>query len=601
VIDSVLIANRGEVAVRVIRACRQLGIRAVALHDEVDTGAFHVRMADEAWALPPSRSSSPYLDVEAVVEVAVRAGVEAVHPGYGFLSESAELASAVEASGRIFVGPPPEVIAAMGDKTRARSMAISAGVPVLPGTSQALADDEDPFARADEIGFPLAVKASFGGGGRGLRIVQRRSDLLNALGAARREARAAFGRAEIFFERYLDQARHVEVQILGGADGQVIHLGDRDCSIQRRHQKLIEEAPAPKLAPDVRLALRQAGVDVARAVGYVGVGTVEFLLDREGHDFWFLEMNTRLQVEHGVTELVTGVDLVVAQFMVASGDGLGLSQDDVVIRGHAVEARVVAEDPFAGFVPCAGRIGSLRLPQGPWVRADLGVESGDEIPSSFDPTFGKLLAWAPDRDTAISRLGMAIDEFAAPGVVTVLPYLRGILRQPAFLEVRHSTASLEGEWAPTLTNRDVDAGAASTPRSAAAARSTEAGGVRRVAIATSFGVLDLEVPGRRAAGRLPDDLIASTERDGATGEFLPVIGPSEADTAAPMDAVVVAVAVGLGATVLEGDVLVVLEAMKMEFEIKAPGNGSVVAVHVTTGDFVRVGARLVDVAAAPVA
>jgi acetyl-CoA/propionyl-CoA carboxylase biotin carboxyl carrier protein len=571
-VRSVLIANRGEIAVRIVRACRELGLRAIAVYSDADAGALHVRLADAAHRIGPAPARESYLSTDAVLAAAAESGADAVHPGYGLLSENAAFAAAVVDAGLTWVGPAPDVIARMGDKVAARRTAQAAQVPVLPGSDGTVEAGYD----AAGIGFPLVVKASFGGGGRGMRVVRDGTGLDAALAAAAREAGAAFGRGDVYVERYLDRPRHVEVQVLGDAHGTVLHLGDRDCSVQRRHQKLIEEAPAD-LPSDVRSGLHAAAVRLAREVGYVGAGTVEFLVS--GTEFYFLEMNTRLQVEHGVTELVTGVDLVAAQLGVAAGDKLWFAQDDVSVDGHAVQARIAAEDPYAGFRPSPGTVRGLHLPLGPWVRCDLGVEAGDAIAPEYDSMFGKILARGPDRETARRRLATALDELAVDGVPTTAPYLRTVLDEEAFVNGTHDTGSVERDWVPTTP--PPDATAALPPVAPAAGPRT-----RRVRIATDRGPVEIAIPSRAARAQR-----AHADPSGGAG------AASSTAPAAPMDATVVDVPVAAGTTVSAGDVLVVLEAMKMEIEVRAPVDGTVGAVHVTPGASVAAGTVLADVTA----
>jgi acetyl-CoA/propionyl-CoA carboxylase, biotin carboxylase, biotin carboxyl carrier protein len=446
VFESVLIANRGEIAVRIARACRELGIRTIAVYSEVDRDALHVHVCDEAYLLGPAEPASSYLDITRIIDVVRRSGAQAVHPGYGFLAENADFARAVEAAGAVFIGPSAEAIERMGDKLSARAVARAAEVPVVPGTVEPTDDPAVAIAFGDEHGYPVAVKAMFGGGGRGMKVVRDATEMAAALTSAAREAGVAFGRSECYLERYLERPRHVEVQVIGDLDGTVLHLGDRDCSLQRRHQKLIEEAPAPGIAPDVRAALHEAAVRVSREMKYVNAGTCEFLLDEDGRRFYFLEMNTRLQVEHPVTELVTGIDLVHAQLRVASGEGLGFTQDDVRLRGHAIEARINAEDPGAGFMPSPGTVTRLEAPLGPGVRLDTGLRSGDAIAREYDSMVAKLIVWAEDRDTACRRLGIALDGLTVDGVPTTIPFHRLAVAHPAFLAAEHATSSVEREW-----------------------------------------------------------------------------------------------------------------------------------------------------------
>lgn len=577
-VESVLVANRGEVAVRIVRACRSLGLRSVAVYSDADAGALHVRLADVAHRLGPAPARSSYLDVDALLAAAAAEAADAVHPGYGLLSEDAGFAAAVRDKGLVFVGPDPDVLATMGDKVAARALARRCGVPVLEGTdSPVAAADGSLAATAAAVGFPLLVKAAHGGGGRGMRVVRGPDGLVDALAAASREAAAAFGRAEVFLERYLERPRHVEVQVLADGHGAVLVLGDRDCSVQRRHQKLLEEAPAPDLAPDLRAALAQAAVRLARQVGYRGAGTVEFLVDPAG-GFAFLEMNTRLQVEHGVTEMVTGIDLVAAQLRIAAGTPLHLTPDDVVVRGHAIEARVTAEDPWEGFRPTPGRVDTLRLPSGPWVRSDFGVEQGDVVPVEYDSLIGKVHAWGPDRDTARTRLGLALDDLVIRGVPTTAPHLRSVLDEPSFAAVEHDTGSLEREWEPDPAHR---------PASAPPATAGEGG--RRVQIATDRGPLILSIPGRGPG-------TGTAVARGPGREALPPGGGASRagdEPVAPMDATVVGVHVVAGNRVEAGDVLVVLEAMKMELPVRAARAARVSEVRVSPGDAVAAGDELV--------
>lgn len=441
-ITKVLIANRGEIAVRVIRACRELGLGTVAVFSEADRQALHVLMADEAYPLGGPAPAESYLNIERLVRVAKRAGAEAVHPGYGFLAENAAFAEACAAAGLLFVGPPASAIRAMGDKTAARRLARELGVPTVPGTLAPVASDAEAARAAAELGYPVMIKAALGGGGKGLRLVRGPEELAAALRAARSEAGGAFGDQAVYLERALPEPRHIEVQVLADAHGRVVHLGERECSIQRRHQKLVEECPSPAVGPALRQRLGEAACQIARAAGYVNAGTVEFLLDREGR-FYFLEMNTRLQVEHPVTELVTGVDLVHAQLRIAAGEPLGLSQEDVTLRGWALECRINAEDPWAGWLPSPGTITALRTAAGPGVREDSGIYEGATVPRFYDTLLTKLIVWGPDRPAAIARMGRALHEYQVAGVRTTLPVLRRIVAHPDFLAGRLSTAFLD--------------------------------------------------------------------------------------------------------------------------------------------------------------
>jgi len=430
VFESLLIANRGEIAVRVIRACREMGIRSVAVFSEADRRALHVLEADEAYCVGPPPSGESYLRIDRLLDVATKAGVEAVHPGYGFLAERAPFAEAVEKAGLVFVGPSAATISAMGDKTEARRRMDAAGVPIVPGVNRALRDSEEALTLGEEIGYPILLKAAAGGGGKGMRVVSEASELPRAFEAAGREAKAAFGEDSIYVERFLDAPRHIEFQVMGDREGHILHVGERECSIQRRHQKLIEESPSPVLTPDLRAAMGAAAVRAAEAVDYVGAGTVEFLF-KDG-EFFFLEMNTRLQVEHPVTEMVYGLDLVQLQLKTAFGEALPHNQGDLNPSGHAIECRITSENPGQGFLPSAGRIDYLRVPGGPGVRWDGGIIPGFEIGLHYDPLLGKLIVHAPTRDLAIRRMARALDELVIRGVESCVPFHRRVMDEPHF-------------------------------------------------------------------------------------------------------------------------------------------------------------------------
>ena len=454
-IRKVLIANRGEIAVRIIRACREAGLKSVAVFSEADREALHVMLADEAYPIGPAPSAESYLAIDRVLGAARAAGADAVHPGYGFLAENADFAEACARAGLTFVGPPAKAIRAMGDKTAARRLARELDIPMVPGSVDALASDAAARAAAREIGYPVMVKAAKGGGGRGMRLVQREEDLEGALRLARGEAAAAFGDDSLYLERAIVEPRHIEVQVLADGHGRVIHLGERECSIQRRHQKLVEECPSAFVDDALRGRMGEAACRLARAGGYVNAGTVEFLVDAERR-FYFLEMNTRLQVEHPVTEMVTGVDLVREQLRIAGGAPLGLTQDDVPCHGAAIECRINAEDPFAGFLPSPGTITGLRPAAGPWVRDDSGVYQGWTVPRFYDTLLAKLIVWGPDREAAIARMQRALGEYRVAGIRTTIPLLRRLIVHADFRAARLSTALLE-RIMPELTAPETSA------------------------------------------------------------------------------------------------------------------------------------------------
>jgi acetyl-CoA carboxylase biotin carboxylase subunit len=430
VFKSLLIANRGEIAVRIIRCCREMGIRTVAVFSDADRRALHVLEANEAYGIGPPPSSESYLRVDKLLSVAERTGVEAIHPGYGFLAERAHFAEAVEEAGLVFVGPAASTIRAMGDKTEARRRMRDAGVPIVPGGVEPVAGPQDALAMASSLGFPLLLKATAGGGGKGMRVVREESEVVKAFEAASREASAAFGDGSIYLERFLDAPRHIEIQILGDRYGSVVHLGERECSIQRRHQKLIEEAPSPVMTPGLREEMGRAAVRAAEAVDYIGAGTVEFLF--QDGEFFFLEMNTRLQVEHPVTEMTYGHDLVEWQLRLANGEPLDLDPVRLGPVGHAIECRITSEDPHRGFLPSVGYVGFLRLPAGPGVRWDGGITEGFEVGLHYDPLLGKLIVHAPTRHGAIRRMARALDEMVVQGVDTSIPFHRRVMESPEF-------------------------------------------------------------------------------------------------------------------------------------------------------------------------
>jgi acetyl-CoA carboxylase biotin carboxylase subunit len=429
----VLIANRGEIAIRIIRSCRELGIRTVAIYSEADVESLHVRMADEAVLVGPAASAQSYLKIDAIVAAARETNAEAVHPGYGFLAESAEFARAVTTAGLTFIGPTPDAMEIMGSKTSARRAAVKAGVPIVPGTVEPLQSFEDASATAEKFGYPVMLKAAAGGGGKGMRLVNDNNDLRSAFETAQTEAAAAFGDSSLYLEKAIERPRHIEIQIFGDTHGNVVHLGERECSIQRRHQKVIEECPSPINDPDLRRRMGEAAVKIGRAVDYTGAGTVEFLLADATHDFYFLEMNTRLQVEHPVTELVTRHDLVREQFRVATGEPLSFTQETIDWQGHAIECRIYAEDPANNFFPSPGTIEHLQEPAGPGIRIDSGVTRLSEVSIHYDPMVAKLAVWGRTREEAIERLRRALDEYEVVGITTTLPFFREVVRDEEFV------------------------------------------------------------------------------------------------------------------------------------------------------------------------
>lgn len=447
----ILVANRGEIALRVIRACQELGVKTVAVYSEADAAAPHVREADEAVLVGPAPSSQSYLVGERLIEVAKRVGAEAVHPGYGFLSERAWFARAVREASLVFIGPPAEAIEAMGSKTAARQLAIAAGVPVVPGNTEGVKDATEALAVAETYGFPVLLKAAAGGGGKGMRIVRTPDELAAALDSARREARNAFGDDAVYLEKYIEGPRHVEIQVLADTHGNVVHLGERECSVQRRHQKMIEEAPSVAVTPELRARMGATAVAAARAAGYVNAGTCEFLLDRDGQ-FYFLEMNTRIQVEHPVTEEVTGIDLIKQQICVANGEKLGFDQGDIKFEKHAIECRINAEDPARNFAPSPGTIGLYYAPGGLGVRVDSHAYSGYTIPPYYDSMIGKLICFGPTRKVALERAYRALSEYLIRGIKTTIPLHRAIMADPVFIEGKATTAYMEDFLSRTATD-----------------------------------------------------------------------------------------------------------------------------------------------------
>lgn len=572
----VLIANRGEIAVRVIRACREMGVATVAVYSDLDRSALHVRLADEAYALGGQTAAESYINTDKMLEVIKESGADAVHPGYGFFSENADFARAITDMGVTFIGPPPEAIEVMGDKISAREAAEKVDVFGVPGTTDLITDPAQVRAFGDDKGWPVAIKAAYGGGGRGMKVVAGPDEVESALESAQREALAYFGRDECYMERYLSNPRHIEVQVLADTHGNCVALGTRDCSAQRRHQKLIEEAPAPAIEPSILDAMAEAAKKVAYGCDYTNAGTVEFLY--EDGEFFYLEMNTRLQVEHPVSELVTGIDLVEQQLRVASGEELSFTQEDIEINGHAIEIRINAEDPAEGaFLPSPGPVTTLKAPDGFGTRFDTGYESGDEISQFYDNLIGKLCVWGHDRPTAIRRAIRALDELVIEGVATTIPADRAILEAEEFQAVTHSTNWVETTLDLTGVKSVVEN--ADAPDEDGRVQRTvpvEVDGKRfdvKLWVAESIGATGAPAKKKRRSAAA-----ASSASAGGNGEI-----------AAPMQGTIVGVQVEAGDTVAEGDTIVVLEAMKMENAIGADVAGTVTEVKVATGDSVGSG------------
>ena len=443
----ILIANRGEIALRIMRSAREMGIKTVAVYSEADRNALHVRYADEAVCIGPAPSNQSYLVFEKIIGACKQTGAEAIHPGYGFLSENAAFAREVKKSGLILIGPSPEAMEIMGNKLSAKAAALKYNIPMVPGTEEAITDVQEAKKRAEEVGFPILIKAAAGGGGKGMRIVESANDFEEQMKLAVSEATSAFGDGSVFIERYVSSPRHIEIQVLGDMHGNIVHLFERECSVQRRHQKVVEEAPSAVLTPEIRAAMGKCAVDVARSCNYVGAGTVEFILD-EKLNFYFLEMNTRLQVEHPVTEMITGLDLVKEQIKISRGEKLSFKQEDLEIKGHAVELRVYAEDPANNFLPDIGTLKTYRLPQGPGVRVDDGFEEGMEIPIYYDPMIAKLITYGKNREEAIERMVRAIDEYQITGIETTLPFGKFVMQHEAFTSGKFDTHFVKKYFQP---------------------------------------------------------------------------------------------------------------------------------------------------------
>ena len=594
-ISKVLIANRGEIAVRIARACADAGLASVAVYADPDRDSLHVRLADEAFALQGVRAAETYLDADKLLDVARRSGADAVHPGYGFLSEDARFAQAVADAGLVWVGPPPAAIEALGDKVSARHIAHAAGAPLVPGTPDPVSGAGEVHAFAAEHGLPIAIKAAFGGGGRGLKVARSADEIDELYDSAVREATAAFGRGECFVERYLDRPRHVETQCLADSHGNVVVVSTRDCSLQRRHQKLVEEAPAPFLTPEQEAELDRASKAILREAGYVGAGTCEFLVGTDG-TLSFLEVNTRLQVEHPVTEEVTGIDLVREQLRIAAGEELGY--DSAQVRGHSFEFRINGEDPAAGFLPAPGTVSTLRWPTGPGVRVDSGVVEGDTITGAFDSMIAKLIVTGADRAQAVQRARRALAELEVAGIPTVVPFHRAVLEAEDFVPSSASDGSgfrvhtrwIETDFADTVAGLGPATPApapaeAEEPEELAERVVVEVGG-RRLEVVLPAGLGVAAGRARRAnAARRPARRNGGRSSGSAGGNTL----------ASPMQGTIVKVAVADGDQVTEGDLVVVLEAMKMEQPLLAHRSGTVRSLTLEPGAGVTAGAAICDI------
>ncbi|MET8146967.1 acetyl/propionyl/methylcrotonyl-CoA carboxylase subunit alpha [Actinoplanes sp. NPDC049668] len=576
----VLIANRGEIAVRVIRACKDAGLASVAVYADADRDGMPARLADEAFALGGETAAETYLRFDKLLDVAARSGADAVHPGYGFLSENADFAQAVLDAGLTWIGPTPAAIRDLGDKVTARHIAQRAGAPLVPGTAEPVRNAEEIVAFAVEHGLPVAIKAAFGGGGRGLKVARTLGEIPALFESATREAVAAFGRGECFVERYLDRPRHVEAQVLADTHGNVIVVGTRDCSLQRRHQKLVEEAPAPFLSDDQRARIHTSAKAICREAGYHGAGTVEYLVGQDG-TISFLEVNTRLQVEHPVSEETAGVDLVREQFRIADGGVLALTEDPAP-RGHSIEFRINGEDAGRGFLPAPGQVTDLTWPSGPGVRVDTGVEAGSVIGGNFDSLLAKIIVTGSDRTEALERARRVLDETVIEGMATVLPFHRLVVRDPAFIDFTVHTRWIETEWQGGVE-----------PFAPAAASGAEAPERETVVV---------EVAGKRLEVRLPANLFSGTRtvdparpRTRRSGPAKQAAGAGAAALTAPMQGTIVKVAVQDGDLVAEGDVIVVVEAMKMEQPLQAHRSGTVSGLSVEAGATVTAGAVICEI------
>jgi acetyl-CoA/propionyl-CoA carboxylase biotin carboxyl carrier protein len=577
----VLVANRGEIAIRVMRTLKEMGIGSVGIYSEADRDAPHVREADEAFLLGPPLPAESYLNVEKILALAERAGAEAVHPGYGFLAENAAFAAACEKAGVVFIGPPATAIEAMGSKTRARELMAEAGVPIVPGTTAPVESVDDARTEATEIGYPVALKAAGGGGGKGFRVAISEDELADAFEGASREGEKFFSDPTVYLERYLDDPRHVEVQVLADSHGDVIHLGERDCSIQRRHQKLIEEAPGPHVDAEMRERIGKIACDAAAAVGYRSAGTVEGL--QVGDDYFFLEMNTRVQVEHCVTEMVTGIDIVREQIHIAAGEELSIAQADVELHGHAIECRINAEAPHKNFAPAPGTITSYREPAGPGVRVDSGVEEGSEVTPLYDPMVAKLIVWDVDRERATARMLRALDEYEIGGLTTLIPFHRAILNSEQWRRAETCRDLIgDRDWLKALAPEDgagegADAAAEDIERDYKVEVDGRLFGVK---------VIGTAAPGPSASNSGPGPRRPPRRESAAGGGGT---ATATADLVSPLQGTVLKVAVKKGEAVEKGALVCVIEAMKMENEIVAHRSGEITELHAKKGGSVSSG------------
>jgi len=579
--EKVLIANRGEIAIRVARTLKEMGIASVAVYSDIDRDAPHVREADEAFLLGPAVPAESYLNIEKIIDVAKEAGAEAIHPGYGFLAENADFARACAENGVVFIGPPPEAIEAMGSKTRAREIMAEAGVPIVPGATVPAADVDEARQQAEEAGYPVACKAAGGGGGKGFRVAMTPDDLQDAYEGASREGEKFFSDPRVYVERYLEDPRHVEVQVLADSHGNVIHLGERDCSLQRRHQKVVEEAPGPHVNEEMRERIGKIATEAAAAVGYRGAGTIEGM--QVGDEYFFLEMNTRVQVEHCVTEMVTGIDIVREQVLIAAGEPLSLAQEDLDIRGWAIECRINAEAAHKKFAPAPGAITTYREPAGPGVRVDSGVEAGSEVTPMYDPMVAKLIVWDVDREHATRRMLRALDEYEIGGLTTLIPFHKAILATEQWARGETCRDLMEdNDWLKTTAPADTAPPAPSEEGAEVLARDYK--------VEVSGKLFDVKVIGEAPAGGVAAPA-AGGGRKPPKRERKGGGGPSASSEAlpSPLQGTVLKVAVEQGAEVSEGDLICVIEAMKMENEIAAHRSGKVEELNVSEGAAVSSG------------